>query len=734
MITKIPVTCSKDCSGGCTLLAHVKDGVLERITANPDVGGGTLLSQSGCVNGFQMARIVYHPERLSRPLIRTGPRGSGQFRQADWDEALDYAAGGLRMVREKHGPQALLNLMGTGSIAGALHNTYQLPLRFFSLYGGYTKFHSSYSAGASNFAVPYVLGERLRSGIDPATILHARLIVLWGANMLDTHQGSEMGPRLRQAKRLGIPIISIEPRRSNTVRQLDAEWIPCRPGTDTALMQAVLYVLLEENFVNHTFVERTSTGFERLSAHVLGREDGVRRDPRWASAICGMPAEQIVWLARRLGAHHPAALLPGYSIQRTTGGEESFRMSIALQTALGNTGTPGGSSGDLNNRLPKPRVGGIGIPDIGASKNDASKNNAPQPSIPILRWPDAVLEGKAGGYPTDIRAIYATGANYLNQGSHIRKSIQAFESVELAVAHDLFLTPTARFCDVVFPVTTYLERNDIVEPDSGNYLLFSNKAIEPVGEARHDYDIFLALAERLGFADEFGEGKSEEDWLRSFVADSDVPDYDEFKRTGVYLAADQQRVGLSDFVRDPQAFPLATPSGKIELASDKYERETGFPAVPTYRGPITDEKHPLLLMTPKSKYRIHSQGSNVKWLREREEQALWINPLDAQTRGITDGDLVRVGNAQGVIQIKARVTADIMPGVLCLLAGVYVELNAEGVDTAGSANMVTSTSGTHPAVSSTSQTVPVWVTRSPSPTPLCGDPLLKEGGKISPPL
>ncbi|MCE5209798.1 MAG: molybdopterin-dependent oxidoreductase [Chloroflexi bacterium] len=698
MIELIPVSCSKDCSGGCTLLAHVEDGVLKRITSNEKVKGGTLLAQSGCVNGFQMPHIVYHPQRITRPLIRTGERGSGEFRPASWDEALDTVADRLRRLKEMHGAQSVLNLMGTGSVSGTLHNTYMLPLRFFSFFGGCTLFHSSYSSGASGFAVPYVLGARDRSGFDPATLLQSRLIILWGANVMDTHQGSEMGPRLMQARRNGIPFIAVEPRRTNTIRRLDAEWIPCRPGTDTALMQAVLYVLLEEGYVDWDFVNRYSTGFDLLARHVLGKEDSIRRDPDWAEKMCGTPAGTVASFARQFGSTRPAVLLPGLSIQRTMGGEEAFRMTIALQTAVGNVGKPGGSSGDLNNRLPKPHLGHLPIPDT-----------APQPSVPVLRWPDAVLEGRAGGYPSDIQAIYSTGGNYLNQGTDISKNIRAFQAVDLAVCHDYFLTPTARFCDVVLPVTTYLERNDIVIPDSGNYLTFSNRAISPLGEVRDDYQIFCALADRLGFGDDFSQGKTEDDWLRSFVADSDVPDYEEFKRSGVFLAADQNRVGMADFVSDPIAHPLPTPSGKIEIASERYHRDTGFPAYPVYRGPQPNADFPLMLITPKSKFRIHSQGSNVAWLREREEQALWMNPADAQPDGIRDGDQVLLGNTQGTIQIKARVTEDIMPGVVCLLEGVWLEMAPDGRDVAGSANMVTSTDGTRPSTATTSNSVPVWV-------------------------
>lgn len=701
MSTLIPVSCSKDCSGGCPLLAHVEGGVLQKVTPNAAAAPGTLLGQSGCVNGFQMARTVYHPERITRPLIRTGERGSGEFRQAGWDEALDMVADRLAAAREHHGAQSVLNLVGTGSVSGALHNTYLLPLRFFGLYGGCTQVHGSYSAGASGFAVPYVLGRQRRSGIDPATLDHSALILLWGANVMDTHMGSEMGPRLRHASRKGTPVIVIDPRRTRTVEILGAEWINCRPGTDVALMQAVLYVLLAEERVDWNFARSVSVGFDRLAGHVLGQEDGIPRDPAWAQALCGTPADAIVRLARQYGEAKPVALLPGLSIQRTRGGEDAFRMAIALQVATANLGRLGGSSGDLNNRLPGPAMGGLPLPAPPAAQ--------PQASVPILRWPDAVLEGRTGGYPSDIRVIYATGANYLNQGSDVHKNVRAFRSVDFAVCHDYFLTPTARHCDVVLPVTTYLERNDIVHPDAGNYLLFSNQAISPVGESRNDYDIFCALAERLGFGEDFSEGKDEDAWLRSFVANSDVPDYEAFKRSGIYLGTEQKRVGLADFVSDPEAYPLRTPSGRIEIASQQYHVDTGFPEIPVFHPDMVDPALPLRLITPKSRNRIHSQGSNVDWMRQREPHMLWMHPQDAQERRVADGDVIEVFNPQGRVRIPVRVTADIMPGVVSLLEGVWAELDTGGVEIAGSANTLSDTVGTLPSQSSTTHGIPVQV-------------------------
>jgi anaerobic dimethyl sulfoxide reductase subunit A len=272
------------------------------------------------------------------------------------------------------------------------------------------------------------------------------------------------------------------------------------------------------------------------------------------------------------------------------------------------------------------------------------------------------------------------------------------------------LTPTAQHCDLVLPATTFLERDDIVFPDGGNYLLFSNQAVPPLPQAKDDYDIFCELADRLGFLSEFGEGKSAEQWLQSFVADSEVPDYEEFKRTGIYWGADQSRVGLSDFVADPVAHPLATPSGRVEISSAAYA-ETGFSPIPECRVLEPAEGYPLRLVTPHPKLRIHSQYDNIPWFKEREKQALWIHPHDAAERGIENGELVSVTSPEGRMRITARVTEEIMPGVVCLLEGFWPSFEPDGTDTAGSANVLTSTEPTLPSHGTRTHSVLVQVTQ-----------------------
>ena len=679
----IPVFCGKDCGGNaCPLMATLENGRVTHVTNNP--AGGKYLK--GCPRGFNLPLELYASERILTPLIRVGERGSGQFRQATWDEALSLAAGRLAEIRDKYGPTAILDLSSAGCTS-ALHATGPLLGRFLNLFGGATTLTGSYSNGAARFVLPYLLGDQwLASGFDAATMPYSEMIILWGANVLEARLGTEINQRLMEARRRGAQIIVIDPRRSETAKHLASWWIPCRPGTDAALMLAILFVLFVENRLDRSFITQHSVGFDQLERYVLGQDGGEPRSPRWAEPLCGIAAEDISRLARSYAAARPAMLLPGYAIQRVAGGEETYRLAVALQVATGNFGRRGGSTGSLNNRLPTPRVGSLPVPPAVA-----------QPEVPVARWPDAVLEGRAGGYPSDLQALYSIGGNYLNQGSDIPKNIAAFRKVDFALCHELCLTPTASYCDIVLPAAHALEKEDIGLPWLGNFLTYKTRAIGPLGQARCDYDILCDLADRLGFATEFSEGRSAAAWVQRFLDQSEVPDHDEFKRTGVYLAPDQERVGLADFSLDPERHPLTTPSGKVEIASERYRRDTGFSAFPTWQAPMVDPQYPLRLNTPKSPHRTHSQGSNIPAIRAKAKHALDMHPLDAAARGIADGQTVLVYNARGAALLTARLCTDLMPGVVCLPEGIWVERAADGRDTAGAANMFTSTQGTAPS-------------------------------------
>jgi len=688
---RVPVACNRDCGGGCPLLATVEDGRVVRIGNNP--AGGPFLR--GCPRGFQAARQLYAEERLTRPLVRSGQRGSGQFREVTWQEAVRRVADGLQAVRDKHGDGAILALGGSGSCRGAVHNTGELTARFLNLIGGHVGESNSYSSAAARYVQPVMLGRDM-PGIDPATLQHSELIVLWGANMMDCIMGCEWRARLRQAKKRGVPVIVIDPRRTETARQLGTQWLPVRPGTDSALMLAVLHVLVTEGLVDEPFVAAHAAGFEELRRRVLGRAGGPATTPAWAEQVCGTPAAGIVDLARQLGRRKPAALLPGLSIQRTWGGEEAVRLAIALQVATGNLGRLGGSSGAQNwGGLPDPEVGSIPIPPNAASTQIAAND-----------WADAVLRGSAGGHP-DIHAAVNIGGNYVCQGADVAKSVRAMQSLEFSVCHDLFLTATARQCDVVLPVTHWLERSDILFT-LANFVLFSHKAAEAPGEARDDYDILADVAEVMGCGDAFTEGKDADAWLRTIVAASEIPDAEEFRRTGIYFGAHQERVGLASFAADPAAHPLRTPSGKVELCGPACEA-AGLPGVPEARVLPVGETLPLRLITPKARLRVHSQLGALPWFRQRDDRSVWLHPQDAAARAVKDGSLVEVRSEQGRVRCVCRITEDVMPGVVSLTAGIEPEFDEAGRDTAGAANVLTSDRPTLPSRGATILSVSVQV-------------------------
>jgi len=695
IITQVPVSCNKDCGGGCPLTAFIKNGKLIKISNSKHKSE----YMTGCARGFKFGEVVYDSKRLTVPLIRNGERGDGKFKEVSWDEALDYTAAKLLEIKKEYGTDSILNLEGGGACRGALHNTALLPMRFLRLFGGCTETDGSFSSQATTFATPYVFGTE-NCGLDFATLKFSNLIILWGANISDVRFGGESENYILEQKKRGIHIIVIDPRKSRTVKKLATEWIQIYPGTDTVLMAAVLFVLIEKNLIEHDFINKYSIGFWELKKYINGEIDNIPKSPYWASKICGVSEQTIINLALKYSESKPAALMPGLSIQRTIGGEDTLGMAAALQLATGNIGIKGGSSGGLVwSRLPSPRYETVPIPPSLTNK-----------SVPVYRWADAVIGGKQAGYPTDIKAIYNVGENFLSQGSEINKNIEAFKKVSFSICHDTFMTPTAKYCDVIFPVTTWIEREDII--DSGvNYLFYSHKAIEPVNGVKNDYDIFSELAQRLGFKQEYTENRSNDEWLEYIVEHSEIDDFEKFKKTGIYDAGNHQRYAFKDFIDDPVSNPLKTPSGLIEISSKLYTAETGFPPIPQCRFLEISEKYPIRLVTPHSKFFINSSNSNISWFRKQEEQILLMNSKDSNDRKIEQGTVVRLYNEIGSIVIKVSVSNDIMPGVACLPQGVWPEFNKNNDEINGSANAVTSTVPTEPSKGARTHSINIEIER-----------------------
>jgi anaerobic dimethyl sulfoxide reductase subunit A len=397
---------------------------------------------------------------------------------------------------------------------------------------------------------------------------------------------------------------------------------------------------------------------------------------------------------------------------RSAIGEQYNRCAMTLTNMTGNTGRHGGSAAGGLMGIPMGHMFfGSGIP---AGKNPVETGG---PSIRgtldlklrlVKRvhtnmMHDAMLKGKAGGYPFDIKFVFTVGCNHLNQLGNANKAAKAYEGLEFMVVNDLFMTPTARYADILLPVTSPMERTDTVRPwPSGPYYLFMNQAIEPVGECKSDLNIAAELARKLGIQD--FKPLTDDEYLRMFIETNpetgkEISDFDAFKKQGVHrVTLKEPIVAFKEQIEDPEHHPFQTPSGKIEIFSQRaadIQDPENVPPIPKYRRVREDrfdpliEKYPLQMMSPHPRNRTHSTMYKVEWLAEVEPHRAWVHPVDAAKRGIQTGDRIHVFNDRGTIAIDAWVTRRIMPGVIAVTEGAWYAPDENGVDQGGCANTLT---------------------------------------------
>jgi len=734
-----------NCGGRCLLVVRVKDGVITNISTDDRPTDSLSDPQlRACVRGRSYLRRQYHPERLKFPLKRVGPRGEGNFERITWDQALDTVAGEMQRVKEAYGNSALFVPYGTGGYSQLTGS--QTARRLMNLFGGCLGIFNSYSWAATNIATPTVYGT-LKTGNQRQDWLNSKYILMWGWNPAEMRDGTNSDFFIKKAREQGAKVVCIDPRMTMSAVSLADEWIPIRPGTDVAMMSAMAYVMIKENLYDVDFVDKYCLGFdesqmpkgaegtESYEDYILGYRDGVAKTPGWAEKLTAIPQNTIARIAREYATIKPGVLYQGYGMQRRAYGEQVVRAGCVLASITGNVGVSGGWAS------------GLGLqPDESPFWNLFPVGENPvKAQIPCFLWTEAVLHGTDMGpehgvlgverMDNSIKLIYAVASNALiNQHANINRSAQILRDetmVEFIAVQDNFLTPSARFADIVLPACTQFETWGLEDGwKYGEEVILMPQIVEPLPDTKSDYRICSEIAARLGIGDAYTEGRDERGWVEWVIEEyrksrfPDIPSLDEFEAAniGVYSApVEQPAVAFDAFRTDPEVNPLNTPSGKIEIFS-KHLHEMGnpgeIPAVPKYIrewespfGPEA-EKYPLQALGHHYMGRVHSTHANVDWLEEAFPQLVFINPIDATARGITDGEEVKVYNDRGATIIPCQVTNRIMPGVVDIPQGSWWTPDEDGIDRRGAINVLTSERWTPLAFGTAQHTIMVQVEKA----------------------
>jgi len=690
-----------------------------------------------------MPEALYHDCRVAEPMIRkgwleNGPGGKRELRGGDpfvpvsWAKALDLVADELVRVKHDHGNEAIFGGSYGWSSAGRFHHAKTQLQRFLNCHGGFTAQMHSYSIAAGLAIIPHILGDlrslrAVSSWRDLAD--NTELVVAFGGIGTKNAQVEPGGAGehstekwLRRVVDAGVKMVSITPLRDDTPDYMNAEWLAPRPNSDVALMFGLAHTLVSEGLHDPAFLDRYCTGFEKFEAYLLGKNDGQPKDAEWAAAITAIDADTVRGLARRMASKR-TMITTAYSLQRGDHGEQTWWMTAVLGAIVGQVGLPGGGFG-----FGYGSMQGQGNPiDPITAPNLAAGSNPTGSFIPVARIADLLLHpgeeyqfnGETRTYP-HTRMIYWCGGNPFHHHQDLNRLVHAFQQPETIIVHEPWWTATARHADIVLPATTTLERNDIGSSSRDRFILAMEKAVEPVGGARNDFDIFSGLAERLGYTEKFTEGRDEREWLRHLydVARQqaarkkvELPDFDDFWENGHVEVPepDFANTVFSEFRADPVANKLRTPSGKIEIFSEKID---GFgyddcPGHPVWLEPVEwlggaeAAKYPLHLMSNQPATRLHAQmdcagASRESKIKGREPAA--IHPDDAAARGISEGDVIRIFNDRGETLAGVTLSDAVMPGVVNLATGAWYDPAEPGkvgtLDKHGNPNVLTLDRGT----------------------------------------
>ena len=654
------------CHGGCGTIVEMLDGVITKVTGDPDnpINQGALCSKAGVAS----IENIYHPDRLDYPLMRVGKRGEGKWKRIGWDEALTFIADKLNAVKAEHGAEAVAFARGTG-----INNTHIIS-RLANVFGTPNVTAIAYFCYGPRVAVSKVTANGTHKMWDttpvPDLYSNPKCIVQWGSQkrISNDHGMIGHGP-MKQAFENNPMNIVVDPRKPKAAGVADI-WLPLRPGTDAAMALGWMNVIINEGLYDKEFVEKHCHGFEELKARVA--EYPLSR----VAEITWCDAEMIAKAARAYATLRPGCLVWGNGTDQL--GNNTFQATRALMILMGLSGNLDVPGGNVFYPAPKLNYGELWdklTPAQAAKRLGGDKFKALNMTPYAYAHPPSVYRAMKDGAPYKVRAYVVTGNNVVTCFPNTRLITEALKGLELLVVHDTFMTPTAELADIVLPAAANLERDEprlhlSTKGPQATYLDTTSQKLVSIGERRSDWEWVIALAQRLGLTEYFPS-------IEAFVEDALRPSGARWEQ----LRQSEHGIEIPVEYKKYETVGFGTPTGKFELYSTMME-EWGYNPLPEHieppESPVSTperwKEYPLILNTgAKQAMYWHSQYRQIPSLRALNTEPLCeMHTETAIELGIKAGDYAWIDTVRGRLRMKVTTNTQVHPKVVTIPHGWWL--------------------------------------------------------------